>query len=117
MYPLPLLSQTEKEQLEYFSDDYDLFHHFQGEPTVINVHRIWLQSIPDTNGVEQEYFNLTPVENICIFSKTQAIQELFRLHAKYKTEEYDINLSRYYGKHYSCPPTDVGLDPYYSDSN
>lgn len=112
MFPIPILSQTEYEQIHYFSDDYDLFNALQGEPTVINVHRVWIQSIPDANGIEQEYFNLTPVENICIFSKTQAIQELLRLHAKYETtkqqpEEYDICLSRQYGKHLSCPPTDL----------
>jgi hypothetical protein len=112
MYSIPILSQTEKEQLEYFSDDYDLFCAFQGEPTVINVHRVWFQSIPDASGVEYETINFTPIENICIFSKTQAIQELFRLHAKYETdeyqtEEYDICLSRCYGKHHSCPTPDL----------
>jgi len=109
MFPIPILSKTEYEQIEYFADDYDLFTAMQGEPTVINVHRAWIQSIPDTSGEEHEYFNLTPIENICIFSKAQAVQELIRLHAKYETDEYqqdeyDISLSRHYGWHYSVPP-------------
>jgi hypothetical protein len=109
MFPIPILSQTEYEQTEYFSDDYELFSSINGEPTVINVHRVWISAIPDAHGQDQDYINLTPVENVCIFSKAQAIQELIRLHAKYETdehqpEEYDISLNRYYGQHLSIPP-------------
>jgi hypothetical protein len=110
MFPIPFLSQTEYEQVEYFADDYELYSAMHGEPTVINVHRIWIQSLPNSCGGEYDTINFSPVENICIFSKTQAVQELIRLHTKYETdsnehkeEEYDICLARKYGTHHSCP--------------
>jgi hypothetical protein len=114
MFPIPILSQTEYEQIEYFSDDYDLFTDLQGEPTVINVHRMQLLSLPSAGGRVHETIHFSPIENVCIFSKAQAVQELIRLHSKYETDEhqpeqYDICLSRYYGKHHSCPIIESNL--------
>ena len=91
--------------LSRFNDWYDDHLHYEGsEPTVITVHRVW-----DCYGGPEEggwWFRCgSPVENICIFSREQAVKELFRLHQKYEAEdyegeEYDICLSQYYAKWY-----------------
>ena len=95
---------------EYFADEYDFFNDTIGEPTMINVHHLKEQFLIDSMGNEIPYVDRTPVENVCIFSKEQAIRELLRLHDKYETdefqpEEYDINLSLRYGQHISQPVT------------
>lgn len=89
-----------------FSNWYDNYFNFNGEPTTITVH-----SVTDSYGGPEEggwWFQCgTPVETICIFSKTQAVNELLRLHEKYESEEYedfysdyDINLSQNYAEYY-----------------
>jgi len=75
---------------------------WESDPTVITVHCIW-----DRYGGPEEggwYFQCgEPIENICIFSKAQAIKELIRLHELYKEveeENYDINFSNTWGEYY-----------------
>ena len=109
MFPMPLSSCTQHEQTEYFSKEYDLFCQLQGEPTIINVHRISFSVVPLPGSTETEDFiHFEPVAGVCIFSKEQAIKTLRQLHSKYDEEQtanagYDISLSTTYGKPYYCP--------------
>ena len=103
-----ILSCTKSEQVQFFSDEYDFFADIQSEPTIINVHHVWEQYIPDSTGVEVKYTHMKPVENVCIFSKEQALREMIRLHEKYETtrdqpQQYDINFGLQYGKYISYP--------------
>jgi hypothetical protein len=96
-----LQAETEAERIARFSNWYDNYCHFDGEPTVVTVHEIWQQyGGPEEGGW---YFQCgEPIENICIFSKTQAVRELLRLHTKYEDEEgeYDIRLDQKYAEYY-----------------
>ena len=98
---LALQTETEAARLERFSNWYDRFYYFDGEPTVITIHEIWQQyGGPEEGGW---YYQCgEPIENICIFSKETAVSELLRLHAKYEDEEgeYDIRLDQKYAEYY-----------------
>jgi hypothetical protein len=98
---LALQTETEAARLERFSNWYDRFYYFDGEPTVITIHEIWQQyGGPEEGGW---YYQCgEPIENICIFSKEAAVSELLRLHAKYEDEEgeYDIRLDQKYAEYY-----------------
>ena len=109
MLPVSLSSYTKHEQTEYFSKEYDLFCQLQGEPTIINVHRVSFSVVPIPGSTETEDFiRFEPVAGVCIFSKEQAVKTLRKLHFKYDEEQtastsYDISLSTAYGKPYYCP--------------
>ena len=96
-----LQAETEAERIARFSNWYDNYCYFDSEPTVVTVHEIWQQyGGPEEGGW---YFQCgEPIENICIFSKTQSVRELLRLHAKYEDEEgeYDIRLDQKYAEYY-----------------
>jgi len=98
---LAFQTETEAARLERFSNWYDRFYYFDGEPTVITIHEIWQQyGGPEEGGW---YYQCgEPIENICIFSKEAAVIELLRLHAKYEDEEgeYDIRLDQKYAEYY-----------------
>lgn len=72
------------------------------EPIVVTVHRIdqhW--GGPEEGG--WWYDVGYPIENICIFSKAQAIQELIRLHSQYEyagEDKYDMNLDHAWARFY-----------------
>jgi hypothetical protein len=102
---IAITNETELERCERFGSWYDNYKDtFEEEPTVITTHRV----INRWGGPEEGgwyYLEGWPVQNICIFSKEQAIAELIRIHAiyeaeEYAEEEYDINLSHKYGEHY-----------------
>ena len=101
---IAIKEETKEQRIERFSDWYSNYELFEGEPTVITVHLVdqWYGG-PEEGG--WWYDVGYPIENICIFSKEQAIKELLRLHSWYETfeyeeETYDINLSQSYAKHY-----------------
>ena len=100
-----LQGEDQQQRTDRFSDWYDDYVRCEGtEPTVITVHHI----IDEFGGPEEGgwwFHRGYPVENICIFSRSQAIKELLRLHEKYEAEkyaeeEYDIGLSTRVGKYY-----------------
>lgn len=72
---------------EFFGDWYDSFVEEHGrEPGVIHVHLV----IHRYGGPEEGgwyYDEGHPIENICIFSKDQAVRNLERLHSDYASEE------------------------------
>ena len=93
-----------EERTDRFQQWYENYVEFEGEPTTITVHKTW-----DRWGGPEEggwtYRCGEPIETVCIFSKTQAINELVRLHSKYNQEEYeddeyDISLAQSYAKWY-----------------
>ena len=85
---LVLQEESTEERLSRFSDWYDNYCNFEGEPTTITVHEVW-QSYGGPEEGGWYYQTGYPIETICIFSKAQAVDELARLHAKYEEEEYD----------------------------
>ena len=92
--------QPTKELFESWYNRY--IEEWESDPTVITVHQIWERyGGPEEGGW---YFQCgEPIENICIFSKEQAIKELIRLHNFYKEveeAEYDINFSNAWGEYY-----------------
>jgi hypothetical protein len=113
MFFIPVVDKTEYEQAAYFADDYELFAEFNGEPTVITVHRIGFT--PDARSITAANCNtFTPIENICIFSKAHAVRELSRLHQKYASSShkegvYTIQLDTRYGEHYTSNFEELAL--------
>jgi hypothetical protein len=99
---LALQKESEAERLSRFGDWYDNYCTFESEPTTITVHEVWDQyGGPEEGG--WTYQCGEPVETICIFSKTQAVRELHRLHTKYEEDEdtcYDICLAQKYAEAY-----------------
>jgi hypothetical protein len=101
---ISIQDETEKDRITRFSEWYSNYELFEGEPTVITVHLVdqWWGG-PEEGG--WWYDVGCPVQNICIFSREQAIKELLSLHTEYEKSEYeeetyDINLSSSYGKNY-----------------
>ena len=100
-----LQTEDKQQRIDRFNDWYSCFIADEGtEPTVVTVHRI-----DHSFGGPEEggwWFQTgEPIENVCIFSKDQAIQQLLHLHEKYEDQEYkesdyDINLSTKYGSYY-----------------
>ena len=94
--------QTIGDFLHRFNDWYEIYCYTEEkEPTVINVYRISRHS-----NSERSFNNYYPVKNVCIFSKEQAIRELFRLHSDYAEENYaktsyHIKLGCNWGKFYT----------------
>lgn len=99
---IALQEESEAGRINRFNDWYDNYCSFEGEPTTITVHEVWQQyGGPEEGGW---YYQCgEPIETICIFSKEQAVNELFRLHTKYEEDEdtcYDICLDQKYAKFY-----------------
>jgi hypothetical protein len=100
--------ETIAETLHRFNDWYETFCHItEKEPTVINVHEV-RRNKGTTGDFEWKADSFNPVENVCIFSKEQAIRELLRLHAYYQEEScsktcYSIMFSRHWGEQYVGP--------------
>lgn len=101
---IAIKGEDTEERAQRFSAWYEHYSEFGEEPTVITIHLIdqWYGG-PEEGG--WWYDVGYPVQNICIFSKEQAIKELLRIHNVYEGEEYeeetyDINLSDKYGKYY-----------------
>jgi len=93
-----IIAEDTRKQFECW---YEQHAAFEGEPTIITVHEVWKSyGGPEEGGWDYECGY--PVENVCIFSKEQAIKELQRLHDRYQSEAetYDINLSQKWGKPY-----------------
>ena len=99
---ITLQGESEEERLSRFGDWYNNYCNFEGEPTTITVHEVWhLFGGPEEGG--WTYQSGEPIETICIFSKTQAVNELLRLHNKYEEDEdtcYDICLDQKYAEAY-----------------
>lgn len=85
---IAIQTETPAERINRFTDWYDNYFDFEGEPTAVTVHEVWQQyGGPEEGGW---YYQCgSPVETICIFSKAQAVDELVRLHAKYEGEDYE----------------------------
>lgn len=80
--------ETPFQRTERFTDWYETYVEFDGEPTTITVHEVWENyGGPEEGGwyYECRY----PIETICIFSKPQAIRILHELHEKYDAPEYE----------------------------
>lgn len=98
-------AEGREQRISRFHDWYSLFLGNEGrEPTVVTVHRVdHCFGGPEEGGW---WFQTgEPIENICVFSKDQIIEELLNLHEKYESEEYaeetyDIELSTKYGSYY-----------------
>jgi hypothetical protein len=96
--------ETASQRTERFGEWYDRYSEFDGEPTTITVHEVWDQwGGPEEGG--WTYQCGSPIETICIFSRSHAIRILHELHEKYDTEEfeettYDMCLSQSYAKWY-----------------
>lgn len=102
---IAIANETTEQRIERFGMWYDNFVTFEGrEPAVITMHRIFQRyGGPEEGG--WYYTEGWPIQNICIFSKEQAIEKLLWLHSvceteEYEADEYDINLSASYGKFY-----------------
>lgn len=101
--------QTPIERTERFTEWYNRYTEFEGEPITVTVHEVWDQyGGPEEGGWTFECGY--PVETICIFSKPQALRVLHELHEKYNAEEYDektydICLAQGYAEFYpTCKP-------------
>ena len=100
-----VLLDTAQQRRDLFNLWYENHIESEGrEPSVVTVHQV-----EDRWGGPEEggwtYRCGYPIENIAIFSKEGAIEELSRLHHKYEAEEYegeeyDICLANEWGKRY-----------------
>lgn len=101
---LAIKEETPVDRINRFTDWYDNYQDYEGEPTTITVHEVW-QSYGGPEEGGWYYQCGYPVETVCIFSKEQAVDELCRLHAKYEGEDYedglyDICLAQKYAESY-----------------